>query len=69
MIEKIIDMLDGLNGAELERLQPARRQKLAALCHHWWRLAEGPPTPGPANRPGEQKAGVLSDLRRDHRGE
>ncbi len=43
MIDKIIDLLDGLNGEELERLPPARRQKFAALCHHWWQLAEPPP--------------------------
>jgi hypothetical protein len=54
MIEKTIAFLDGLSLEDLERLPPARRQKFAALCHHWWRLAEGPPK--------EPKASVLHHL-------
>jgi hypothetical protein len=53
MVDRIIALLDGLDSAELDRMQPARRQKLAALLHHWWKLAEVRPEP---------KAGVLRDL-------
>jgi hypothetical protein len=61
MIEKAIAFLDSLNSEELDRLPPARRQKCAALCHHWWRLAKGPPK--------EPKAGVLGSLKAGERGE
>jgi hypothetical protein len=53
MIEKVIAFLDSLDSAELDRLAPAHRQKFAALCHHWWQLAE--------HRQGQQKASVSAD--------
>jgi len=40
---------------------PARRQKFAALCHHWWQFAERPRK--------EPKAGVPSRLKGGERGE
>ena len=38
--EKITALLDGLDSAELDRMRPVDRRKFAALCHHWWQLAE-----------------------------
>jgi hypothetical protein len=38
--EKVTALLDGLDSAELDKLRPADRRKFAALCHHWWLLAE-----------------------------
>lgn len=61
MIEKTIAFLDGLSREDLDRLPPARRQKFAALCHHWAKLAERPPK--------EPKTGVLSALKNGDRGE
>ncbi|HEY1243444.1 MAG TPA: hypothetical protein VGF29_01305 [Hyphomicrobiaceae bacterium] len=40
LIDRITVMLDTLDGRELERMRPADRRKFAALCHHWWQLAE-----------------------------
>jgi hypothetical protein len=59
--DRIIAFLDSLNREELERLPPARRQKFAALCHHWAQLAERPPK--------EPRAGVLSALKNGDRRE
>ena len=52
--EKVLALLDGLDSAELDRMRPADRRKLAALCHHWWQLAE--------HRDKQRAAGVLSKL-------
>jgi hypothetical protein len=40
MIDKIAAMLNALDGSELDRMRPADRRRFAALCHHWWQLAE-----------------------------
>ena len=61
MIDKIVALLDGLNSEELDQLAPAHRRKFAALCHHWWRLADG--------KTKEPKTGILSDLKREGRPE
>jgi hypothetical protein len=61
MIEKVIAFLDSLDSAELDRLAPAHRQKFAALCHHWWQLAE--------HRQKEPRAGILADLKDGKRSE
>jgi hypothetical protein len=61
MIEKTIAFLDNLTREELDRLPPAHRQKFAALCHHWWQLAE--------RRREQPKAGVLSKLKDGERSE
>ena len=59
--DRIITFLDSLSREELDRLPPVQRQRFAALCHHWWQLAERPPK--------EPKAGVLSALKNGDRGE
>ena len=59
--DRVITFLDSLSREELDRLPPARRQKFAALCHHWAQLAERPPK--------EPKPGVLSALKSGDRGE
>jgi hypothetical protein len=59
--DKIAALLDGLSREDLDRLPPARRQKFAALCHHWAQLAERPPK--------EPKAGILSSLKNGDRAE
>jgi hypothetical protein len=63
LIEKAIAFLDNLSGEELDKLPPARREKFAALCHHWAQLPERPP------KPKEPKAGVLSRHRDGERPE
>jgi hypothetical protein len=40
MIDRIAAMLNELDGSELDRMRPADRRRFAALCHHWWQLAE-----------------------------
>jgi hypothetical protein len=61
MIEKVIAFLDSLDSAELERLAPVHRQKFAALCHHWWQLAE--------HRREQPTIGILHDLKQGRRSE
>jgi hypothetical protein len=58
MVDRILAMLNALDGSELERLRPVDRRKFAALCHHWWQLAEKRETP---------KAGILADLKQGER--
>jgi hypothetical protein len=65
MIEKTIAFLDNLTLADLDRLPPVRQQKFAALCHHWWQLAErraGDRIVSEAKRALEPKGGVLREL-------
>ena len=54
--EKITALLDGLDGAELDRMRPVDRRKFAALCHHWWQLAEA------RDRREAARNGVLGNL-------
>ena len=61
MISKISALLEGLSLTDLEAAAPARRQRFAALCHHWWQLAE--------RRREQPKAGVLSKLKDGERSE
>jgi hypothetical protein len=61
--DRIIAFLDGLSSEELDKLPPAHRQKFAALCHHWWQLAERPP------KSTERRDGVLSRLKSGERSE
>jgi hypothetical protein len=58
LIDRIVVMLDTLDGGELERMRPADRRKFAALCHHWWQLAEGRE---------KAKAGVVGQLNQGDR--
>jgi hypothetical protein len=60
MIEKVIAFLDSLDSAELDRLPPAHRQKFAALCHHWWQLAEHCREQSTADVLANQKQGTRS---------
>jgi hypothetical protein len=59
MIEKTIAFLDNLNSEELDKLPPAHLRRFAALCHHWWQLAE--------HRQKEPRAGILADLKQGKR--
>jgi hypothetical protein len=58
LIDRITVMLDTLDGGELDRMRPADRRKFAALCHHWWQLAERREAP---------KAGVVGQLNQGDR--
>ena len=72
MIEKTIALLGTLTLEELERLAPARQRKFAALCHHWWQLAErrcGDRIVHEAKALLEPKSGILSKLREGERSE
>ena len=62
MIAKITALLKGLSLADVEAAAPACRQRFAALCHHWWQLAE-------RRREPQSRAGVLSKLKDGERSE
>ena len=72
MIEKTIALLGTLTLEELDRLAPARQRKFAALCHHWWQLAErrcGDRIVADAKAALEPKGGILRDLKDGKRSE
>jgi hypothetical protein len=52
---------EAMSLAELDAMRPAERQRFAALCHHWWQLAE--------KRQPKPKSGVLGDLQNGQRAE
>ena len=61
LVHKVSAMLNELDGRELDQMRPAERQRFAALCHHWWQLAE--------KRQPKPKSGVLGDLQNGKRAE
>jgi hypothetical protein len=46
---------EAMSMQELDAMTPAQRQRFAALCHHWWQLAE--------QKKAQPKSGVLAALR------
>jgi hypothetical protein len=65
---KISALLEGLTMSDVQAMAPAERERFAALCCHWWRLAE-PPAHHPADGRQHRESGVLKDLRQGHRQE